>query len=155
MHSERKERRGYWKRRNKRILNQEKGGVDSHGQMYSLYTTARKTNRWLMRLFYGIIDRAALNAFVIFTENVPNFGKHKKEERQKFLKELALALIIPHARQSFEVEQTPQDVKRVIRSCGRFTGTLTSNKHHPTSFSTPQEVLHLSHIKGQENQIHL
>ena len=108
-----------------------------------------------MRLFYGIIDRAALNAFVIFTENVPNFGKHKKEERQKFLKELALALIIPHARQSFEVEQTPQDVKRVIRSCGRFTGTLTSSKHHPTTFNTAQEMLHLSQIKGQENQIHL
>jgi hypothetical protein len=39
-------------------------------------------------------------------------------KRQKFLKELTLALIIPHARQSFEVQQTPQDVKQVIRSCG-------------------------------------
>jgi len=64
-----------------------------------MYTTARKTNRWPMRLFYGIIDSAALNAFVIFTENVPKFGKHKKEKRQKFLQELALALIIPHTRQ--------------------------------------------------------
>jgi len=71
-----------------------------------------------MRLFYGIIDSAALNAFVIFTENVPNFGENKKEKRQKFLKELALALIIPHARQRFEVQQTPQDVKQAIRSCG-------------------------------------
>jgi len=26
--------------------------------------------------FYGIIDSAALNAFVIFTENVPSFGEH-------------------------------------------------------------------------------
>jgi len=34
------------------------------------------------------------------------------------LQELALALIIPHARQKFEVQQTPQDVKQVIRSCG-------------------------------------
>ena len=79
---------------------------------------ARKTNRWPMRMFYGIIDSAALNAFVIFTENVLNFGEHKEEKRQKFLKELALALIIPHARQRFEVQQTPQDVKQDIRSCG-------------------------------------
>jgi len=79
---------------------------------------ARKTNRWPMRLFYGITDSAALNAFVIFTENVPNFGERKKEKRQKFLKELALALIILHARQRFEVQQTPQDVKQDIRSCG-------------------------------------
>ena len=67
------------------FYNQEKGGVDSHYQMCSLYTTARKTNRWPMRLFYGIIDSAALNAFVIFTEDVPNFGEHKKEKRQKVL----------------------------------------------------------------------
>jgi len=33
-----------------------------------------------MRLFYGTIDSAALNAFVIFTENVPDIGEHKKEE---------------------------------------------------------------------------
>jgi hypothetical protein len=49
---------------------------------------------------------------------LPNFGEHEKDERQKFLKELALALIIPNARQRLEVQQTPQDVKQVIRSCG-------------------------------------
>ena len=52
-----------------------------------------------MRVFYGMLDSATLNAFVIFTENVPDFGEHKKDKRQKFLKELALALITPHARQ--------------------------------------------------------
>jgi hypothetical protein len=71
-----------------------------------------------MRLFYGMIDSAALNAFVIFTENVPNLGEHKKDKRKKFLKELALVLIIPHARQRLlEVQPTPQDVKQVICSC--------------------------------------
>ena len=102
-----------------------------------------------MRLFYGMTDSAALNAFVIFTKNVPSFGEHKKEKRQNFLKELALALIIPHARQRFEVQQTPQDVKQVIPSCGILSATS------PASFSTAQEMLHLSQIKGQENQIHL
>jgi len=97
--------------------------VDSHDEMCSLYTTARKTNRWPMRLFYGITDSAALNAFVIFTENVPNFGEYKKEKRQNLLKELVLALIIPHARQRFEVKQTPQDVKQFIRSCGILPAT--------------------------------
>jgi hypothetical protein len=49
---------------------------------------------------------------------VPNFGEYEKDKRKKFLKELALALIIPHARQRLlEVQQTPQDVEQVIRSC--------------------------------------
>jgi hypothetical protein len=34
------------------------------------------------RLFYGMIDSAALNAFVIFTENMPNFGECKKDKRK-------------------------------------------------------------------------
>jgi hypothetical protein len=50
--------------------------------MCSLYTTARKTNHWSTTLFYGMIGSAALNAFVIFTENVPNFGEHKKDNEK-------------------------------------------------------------------------
>jgi len=100
------------------FYNQEKSGVDSHDQMCSLYTTARKTNRWPMRLFCEMIDSTALNPFAVFTENVPNFGQHKKDKRQKFLEELALALIILHARQTLEVQQTLQDVKKIIHSCG-------------------------------------
>jgi hypothetical protein len=53
-----------------------------------------------------------------FTEIVPTFGEHKKDKRQKFLKELALAVIIPNARQRLEVQQTQQHVKQVIGSCG-------------------------------------
>ena len=60
------------------FYNQEKSGVDSHDQMCSLYITARKTNGWPMRLFYGIIYSAALNAFVIFTENVPSLENIRK-----------------------------------------------------------------------------
>ena len=56
------------------FYNLEKGGVDSHDEMCALYTTARKTNRWPMRVFYGIVDNSALNTFVIFTHNTPGFG---------------------------------------------------------------------------------
>jgi len=80
IHSEKKREEATGKEEIKVFYSQEKGGVESHDQMCSLYTTARKTNRWPMRLVYGIIDNAALNAFVIFTENVPIFGEHKKEK---------------------------------------------------------------------------
>jgi len=80
MHSEKKRDEDTGKEEINVFCNQEKGGVDSHDQMCSLYTMGRKTNRWPMRLFYVIIDRATLNTFVIFTENVPNFGEHKKEK---------------------------------------------------------------------------
>ena len=68
MHSEKKRDKDTGKEEISIFYNQEKGGVDSHDQMRSLYTTARKTNRWPMRLFYGIIDSAALNAFLFSLE---------------------------------------------------------------------------------------
>ena len=73
-----KERRGYWKRRNKCVLQPGKGGVDNHDQMCSLYNHGKKNKPLAKRPFYGIIDSAALNAFDIFTENVPNFENIRK-----------------------------------------------------------------------------
>ena len=73
MHSEKKREEDTGKEEINVFYNQENGGVDSHDQMCSLCTTARKTNRWPMRLFYGIIDSTALNALVIFTKNIPKF----------------------------------------------------------------------------------
>ena len=61
------------------FYNHEKGGVDSHDQMCALYTAARKTNRWPMRIFYGMVDSSALNAYLIFTHNVPVFGEEARQ----------------------------------------------------------------------------
>jgi hypothetical protein len=71
-----------------------------------------------MRLFYGMIYCAALTAFAFSAENVPSFREQKKDKRQIFLKEPALALFFLHARQELEVQQTAQDVKQVIGICG-------------------------------------
>jgi hypothetical protein len=102
-----------------------------------------------------MIDSAALEEFVIFTENMPNFEEHKKNKRQNILKELALALIIPHARSEFGSAVNTARCGTGHLQLRHFTGTLTSSNHHPASFNTAQEMLLLSQIKGQENQIPL
>jgi hypothetical protein len=50
MHSEKNTDEDTGKEEINLFYNQEKGGVDSH-QMCSLYTTARKTNRWQIGSF--------------------------------------------------------------------------------------------------------
>jgi len=52
--------------------------VDTPDQLCSLYTTARKTNRWPVRPFYEIIESAALNVFVILTEKCQNLVNIRK-----------------------------------------------------------------------------
>ena len=100
------------------FYNHKKGGVDSREQMCALYTTARKTNLWPMRVFYGVIDSSALTAHLIFTHIVSAFGGKRPDKHSKFLNELAISLIVPHAKRRLVVPQTPHIVKQIIRSCG-------------------------------------
>ena len=95
----------------------------SHDQMCALYTTVRKKNRWPMRVFYGIVDSSALNAFVIFTHNTPGFGGNRKDKRQKFLKELFKSLVVPQAERRLVPLQTSQVVKQIICTCGILSET--------------------------------
>lgn len=50
--------------------NQTKGGVDTFDQMCSLMSCSRKTNRWPMSIFYGILNIAFVNSYVIYCHNI-------------------------------------------------------------------------------------
>ena len=73
--------------------NKTKGGVGSHDQKCNLFTTARRTNRWPMRLFHGILDCSIVNALVIMSANVPAFAANKRDKRTYFMKSVARSLI--------------------------------------------------------------
>ncbi len=47
------------------LYNKTKIGVDMMDQMVDDYISRRQTRRWPMRIFYNIIDIAALNAYII------------------------------------------------------------------------------------------
>ena len=98
--------------------NKIKSGVDSHDQKCSLFTTARRTNRWPMRLFYGILDCSFVNAFVIMSANVPAFAANKRDKRTYFMKSVARSLIKLYAKQRLYGIQTPKQVRQIIESCG-------------------------------------
>ena len=119
------------------FYNHEKGGIDSHDQMCALYTTTRKTNLWPMRIFYGIVDSSALNAFIIFTHNKPGFRGNRQDKRQKFLKELSKSLIVSQAKRRLATPQTPQAVKQIIYSCGVLPEARPS-VHNITQYRTSE-----------------
>ena len=117
------------------FYNHANGGVDSHDHMCALYTTARKTNRWLIRVFYRIVDSTALNAFAIFTHNTPGFGGNRKEKRQKFLKKLSKSLIVPQAKRRLVTPQTLQVVNKSFAAAGFY-------QKHVQLFKTSPSIVH-------------
>jgi len=91
--------------------NKTKRGTDTFDQLAKMYTTARISNRWTMRLFYGMLDQGAINAFVLYYLREDNEKIHRRE----FLKDLAFNLIQPYLRKRLEVPTLRINLKKTIK----------------------------------------
>jgi hypothetical protein len=58
--------------------------VDMLDQMSARYTVQPATRRWTMAKFYGIINIAAVNALVIYANNMRKDQPDKKIKRKYF-----------------------------------------------------------------------
>jgi len=56
--------------------------VDMLDQMCARYTAQRATRRWTMAMFYGMINIAAVNALVIYPNNMRKDQPEKKIKRK-------------------------------------------------------------------------
>ncbi|GBP23585.1 PiggyBac transposable element-derived protein 4 [Eumeta japonica] len=91
--------------------NNTKIGVDLLDQRCSNYTTARRTQRWPLCIFYRLLDILASNTYVMSLQN----QAQKTGSRFKFIKQLAEELTRPHMKRRENNEHTPRDIKTSIR----------------------------------------
>lgn len=98
------------------FYNATKGGVDTLDQLCHTYTTARKSRRWPLRVFFGMLDQGAVNAMILFLNANPTWKDISSNNRRKFLKELALDLLRPHMLERLTVPQLPRGLVDLLRS---------------------------------------
>lgn len=91
--------------------NDTKIGVDLLDQRCSNYSTARRTQRWPMCIFYRLLDISASNTYVMSLQNQAK----KTGSRFKFIKQLAEELTRPHMKRRENNQHTPRDIKTSIR----------------------------------------
>lgn len=92
------------------FYNSTKGGVDTFDQLCHSKTVARKTRRWPLRIFYGMLDAAGINSFVLH-----RFKTLNKDTRSNFLKQLADVLVEDHMKQRAENKRLPRKLRQSIR----------------------------------------
>ncbi|GBL80083.1 hypothetical protein AVEN_29091-1 [Araneus ventricosus] len=91
------------------FYNATKGGVDTVDEMPSLYSTARKTNRWPMVIFYYMLNVVAINARVaLMSTKTPPL---QYTSRRRFLKKLALSLIETHMKDKKNMQMLPKTLR--------------------------------------------
>jgi len=86
--------------------NSTKGGVDTVDLMCSTYTTARKTKRWPVVIFFRELDIAGINSLKIFLANNPE----KNYSRRQYLFELSMQLMEKNLKKRSELRSLPKDV---------------------------------------------
>ena len=75
------------------FYNATKGGVDTFDWMCSQQSCSRKTRRWPLCVFYGMVNIAMNNSYIVYSHRPVN----KNILRRKFGTALAIALCRPHA----------------------------------------------------------
>lgn len=96
------------------FYNSTKGGVDTFDQMCSVMSCSRKTNRWPMCVFYGMLNIACINSYIIYCHNASTMGE-KVMNRRDFMKKLHSQLVEPWLKIKLQKPTMPTHIKQKIQ----------------------------------------
>jgi len=95
------------------FYNQTKGGVDAFDQMCSSMSCSRKTNRWPMTMFYGMLNIAFVNSYIIYTHNILS-KQEKPINRREYMKQLSFELCAPWMRSRLRIPTLQRSLRENI-----------------------------------------
>uniref|UniRef100_A0A1B6D3N2 PiggyBac transposable element-derived protein domain-containing protein n=1 Tax=Clastoptera arizonana TaxID=38151 RepID=A0A1B6D3N2_9HEMI len=91
--------------------NRNKGEIDVVNKLCGEYTVSRECKRWPLTTFFGLMDIAAINALIIYRQNMVN---ETLILRRVFLKQLALELTKPHLLSRCTIQGLPIHLKKKV-----------------------------------------
>lgn len=98
--------------------NQTKGGTDCFDKLCKSFTVSRKTNRWPMRVFSGMLDQTAVNARILLAckrrneQNNPVETNKNPVTASYCLEKIYLYLVTPHLQERY----TTLTIRRYLRT---------------------------------------
>ena len=99
------------------FYNKTKGGVDvlDHN-MCGTYCTSRKTKRWPCCMFFGLLNIAIVNAFVLYKESGITTSR-KDQKRRLFMHQMAYELTKPLAAQRVQERLIKGSLLQTVKDC--------------------------------------
>ena len=108
------------------FYNDTTGGVDTFDKMVHAYSVSRCTRRWLLRMFYGILDQAGINALILYKLANPS----KKLRKKEFLKNLVNELFKPEMERRLNKNLPRQLAEDISNYLGKKRLSLDSKRHN-------------------------
>lgn len=91
--------------------NSTKGGTDCFDQLCHSYTVTRRTNRWPMRVFFGMLDQAIVNARILWKCKQEATNMRVPSTAIICLEKIYIDLITPYLSQRYETVTLCKDLK--------------------------------------------
>lgn len=107
------------------FYNNTKGGTDCFDHMCHEYTVARKTLRWPLRFWYGMLDQEAINDMILHNFNTANANLPRRD----FLKILIKALIEPQLRVRLQIPTLRRELRVSIAKMLELSSSPRSPKN--------------------------
>lgn len=95
------------------FYNKTKGGVDTFDQLCHTYSVSRKTRRWPLCLFFGLLNTVGINSMILLKQSEA-LKKEKISNRRTFLKTLSLQLITPYMEQRRNWPTLSSNIREMI-----------------------------------------
>lgn len=126
--------------------NATKYGVDTLDQMCSNYSCSKKTRRWPLCMFYGMMNIACVNAWVIYTHNSQR-QEGNQLSRKKILIQMSEELTKPWMAKRLETPSLQTNL-RVTIVC--VLGEGSSKEREPPTSSGKRIVCHICPSKKRQ-----
>lgn len=97
-----------------RHYNLTKGVTDTFDKLCHSYSVARRTNRWPMRFFCGILDQAIVNSRILLACKLKIDGSSEKVTAIDCLESLHMHLVTPHLQRRYAVVTLRRDIRHGI-----------------------------------------
>ncbi|XP_033231519.1 uncharacterized protein LOC117182533, partial [Belonocnema kinseyi] len=97
-----------------RHYNQMKGGTYTFDQLCTSFSTTKRTNRWPMRIFFGILDQATVNAVILLKCKRLNAGDHGTITAYNCIDDVIKYLVTPHLQERYEIPTLRTDIRYAL-----------------------------------------
>lgn len=94
--------------------NKNKGGMDTFDKLCHSYSVRKRSKRWPMRYFQGILDKAIVNARILRYCKARQNNENVKTSAFHCLKKLSLHLMKPHLEKRCSTFKLRRDIKTGI-----------------------------------------
>ena len=130
-----------------------KGAVNMLDQMRARYTVQRATRRWIMAMFYDMINTAAVNALVIYAHNMRKDKPEKKIKTKDFSLRIAHDLVTPFVTQRYGLSSLPRSIKTAIVLCGFVSDSEENSMQDPEDYEAISRKRGRYHVRSSSRDV--